>query len=235
MERFSSEAVETAQVPFDIEISELLQGLEEPWMPITSVPTKDGISTTGALTILESTMLNSVLRAWTKDLGHNDIRKDTVRGLAPPDRSLKQFYAIAEGTRRTKLGLDKLAPRNEKAERWTSAKTLPPRVHVTQEQHPRSFSGHDPRPSSSPTQALQREAEAHHSMKHPTTFAEAPTINIPHVILRGQDGCFIVIVLGGFYGPESSFLGGSAALHPYSTLEQAGGRSSSCGTMCLQS
>ncbi|SLM37975.1 Ribonuclease H-like domain [Lasallia pustulata] len=47
-------------------------------------------------------MLDTVMRAFTRGIHDPDVRRDTLRGLVPADRSLFEVYMVAEESRRSK-------------------------------------------------------------------------------------------------------------------------------------
>lgn len=116
-EKFPSKAIEVAAIPFDVEISELRQRSDEALSAyykrvcnlMQRVGTRDrSTATHSTLTVLESTMLDTILRAFVRGLSDNNIRKEATRGMAATDRSLKSIYNLAEEARRSNLEVQKL-------------------------------------------------------------------------------------------------------------------------------
>lgn len=117
-ERFPSKAVEVTPVPFDVELSDLRQKPDEPlatyYKRITNLMQRVGAkdrpaaSSGTTLTLLESAMLDTILRAFIRGLIDTNVRKEATRGMASSDRSLKVIYNLAEEARRTNIEVQKL-------------------------------------------------------------------------------------------------------------------------------
>ena len=130
-ERFPTKAIEVTHVPFDVELSELHQKLNEPLAVyykrvqnlMTRVGAKDRLSM-GVLGLLESAMLDTILRASIRGLNDNKLRKGATRGMAASDRSLKSIYNLAEETRRTNIEIQKLCDEEHKHDELQYHKAL---------------------------------------------------------------------------------------------------------------
>ena len=105
-ERFPSKAVESAPVSFDLEASELRQKQDESVMSYYSrtlnLMQKYGAkdrSATVVLSLAESTLLDTFLRAWIKGLIDPSIKRKAAEGMGDPNRSLKAVYGLTEQAR----------------------------------------------------------------------------------------------------------------------------------------
>lgn len=116
-DRFPSRIVEVVPVPFDVELSELKQKEDESlasfYKRVLSLMQRVGardrpIAGSTALTILESSMLDMILRAFIRGINDLEVRKETIRGMIAIDRSLKNIYQLAEEAKRTNLELQNL-------------------------------------------------------------------------------------------------------------------------------
>jgi hypothetical protein len=56
----------------------------------------------------ESTMLNTILRAFIKGISDHAVQREATRGMTASDRSLKSIYNLVEEARRTNLEIQKL-------------------------------------------------------------------------------------------------------------------------------
>ena len=114
-ERFSSKAIEVTSVFFDVELSELKQRSDESLIAyykrvinlMQRVEIKDRASII-TLILLESIMLNIILRVFIRDLFDSEIRKKTTRDMTSSDKSLKIIYQLIEKARRINLKIQKL-------------------------------------------------------------------------------------------------------------------------------
>jgi hypothetical protein len=117
-ERFPTKAVEISPIPFDVELSELRQRSDEAlvsfYKRVTSLMQRVGakdrpaLTSSTTLTLLESAMLNTILRAFIKGISDHTVQKEATRGMTATDRSLKSVYNLAEEARRTNLEIQKL-------------------------------------------------------------------------------------------------------------------------------
>ena len=131
-ERFPSKAVDIAPIPFNVELADLQQRSEESlanyYKRVTTlmqrVGLRDRASTGTRLTPVEAEMLDNVLRAFIKGILDLVIRKEAARGMASPDRSLKNIYTLAEETRRTNAEVQKLLEEELKADELAFYKEL---------------------------------------------------------------------------------------------------------------
>ena len=115
-QQYPVKVLEATTVHFDSEISDLRQqegealiayykrtagllsrvgGKDRP-RPTSSVPNPQ------ALSLIETAMLDTVMRAFTRGIHDPDVRRDALRGLVPADRSLFEVYTVAEESRRSK-------------------------------------------------------------------------------------------------------------------------------------
>ena len=77
-----------------------------------------------SLTLLESTMLNTILRAFVRGLNDHDIQKEATRGMALPDRSLQMIYNLAEKACCTSVEIQKLMDKEAKTDQLEFYKSL---------------------------------------------------------------------------------------------------------------
>jgi hypothetical protein len=121
-ERFPAKSLEISPVSFDVELNDLRQRPDESLLAyykrvlcmMQRVGAKDRpTANAGVLSLLESAMLDTILRAFIKGIADEDVRRDSTKMLASSERSLRGVYALAEESRRTKLELQKL--RDEEA------------------------------------------------------------------------------------------------------------------------
>lgn len=68
-----------------------------------------------SIILLESVMLNTIMRAVLKGLSDSDVRREATRGLVFIDKSLRGVYALAEESRLTKLEVNKLVAEDFKS------------------------------------------------------------------------------------------------------------------------
>lgn len=66
-----------------------------------------------SLSLIESTMLDGVIKAFIRGIEDREIQKEASRGLSAQDRSLRGIYTLADEARRTNLEVKKLV--NEEA------------------------------------------------------------------------------------------------------------------------
>ena len=134
-ERFPSKIVETTPVAFDVELSDLHQKPDESlstyYGRVTSlmrrIGAKDRPASTPSstpFTLLESAMLDTILRSFIRGLNDPEIRKEATRGMAPSDRSLRNIYNLAEEARRTNLEIQKLLDEEAKTDELRFYKSL---------------------------------------------------------------------------------------------------------------
>ena len=60
------------------------------------------------LSMLEAAILESIMKAFLRGLSDPDVRREAIRGLASPNRSLLGIYNLADEARRTKSAVQKL-------------------------------------------------------------------------------------------------------------------------------
>ena len=133
-ERFPSKAVKATYIPSDIEITELRQRPEETLSTyykrvlnlMQRVRAKDRPASTPntAFTLLESSMLDIILRASIRGLNNHEIRKEATRDMASTDRSLYMIYNLAEEARRTNAEIQKLLNEKVKSDQLSFYKSL---------------------------------------------------------------------------------------------------------------
>jgi len=133
-ERFPTKAVEISPMSFDAELAELRQRPDETlvsfYKRVTNlmqrVGAKDRPAFTSSitLTLLESAMLDTILRAFIKGISDHAVQREATRGMAATDRSLKSIYNLAEEARRTNLEIQKLFEEEVKSKELTFYKNL---------------------------------------------------------------------------------------------------------------
>ena len=134
-ESFPSQEIEISPISFEVELAELHQRPEEPLSSyykrvcalLKEVGARDrpaSTSTLPALTKMESTFLDTVLRAFNRGLNDPELRKEATRAMAHPDRSLLGLYTLAEETRRTSLEVRKLLDEEAKTDELQFYKSL---------------------------------------------------------------------------------------------------------------
>ena len=134
-ERFPSKAVEVTPIPFDVELSELRQRTDEPlnayYKRVTNLMQRVGAKdrpaatpSTSTLTLLESAMLDTILRSFIRGLSDPETRKEATRGMASSERSLRSIYQLAEEARRTNIEVKKLFEEELKQDELTFYKQL---------------------------------------------------------------------------------------------------------------
>ncbi|KAF6238681.1 hypothetical protein HO173_003187 [Letharia columbiana] len=133
-EKFPSKAVEVSAIPFDVEIADLHQRPEESlasyFKRVTNLMQRVGIkdrpaaTPSAAFSLLESTMLDTILRAFIRGLNDQEIRKEATRGMASSDRSLHMVYNLAEEARRTNAEIQKLLDEESRSDQLQFYKSL---------------------------------------------------------------------------------------------------------------
>ena len=116
---------------FDIELAELHQRTDEPLATyckrVTNIMQRVGAKdrpTSGTLTLLESAILDTILRAFIRGLTDIEVRREATRGMASSDRSLRSIYNLAEEARRTNLEIQKMLEEEMKTEELDFYKQL---------------------------------------------------------------------------------------------------------------
>lgn len=133
-ERFPTRSVEVSPIPFDAELAELHQRPDEAlssfYKRVTSLMQRVGAkdrpapNSSTTLTLLESAMLDTILRAFLKGIRDHAVRREATRGMAAADRSLKSVYNLAEEARRTNLEIQKIYEEEVKSKQFTFYKDL---------------------------------------------------------------------------------------------------------------
>ncbi len=133
-ERFPTKAVEIFLISFDVELSELHQRSDETlasfYKRVTSLMQRVGakdrpaLTSSTTLTLLESAMLDTILRAFIKGISDHIVQREATRGMAAADRSLKSIYNLAEEARRTNLEIQKLFEEEVKSKELVFYKDL---------------------------------------------------------------------------------------------------------------
>ncbi len=108
-------------IPIDVELAELKQKSDETlasyYKKITSLmqrvdardrPSPISHAEGSALSSLKSAMLDTILRAFIRDLIDPEIRREATRDMTSPNRSLKTIYQLTEKARRTNIEIQKL-------------------------------------------------------------------------------------------------------------------------------
>ena len=99
-ERMPSTAVEITRISLDVELAELKQRDSEPlsayYKRVTNlmqrVGVKDRSDNAAPLIMLESAMLDTVLRAFVRGIKDQELRTEATRGMAPTVRSPKLIF-----------------------------------------------------------------------------------------------------------------------------------------------
>ncbi|KAF6240298.1 hypothetical protein HO173_001909 [Letharia columbiana] len=122
-EKFPSKAVETyINVP--------KESLASYFKRVTNLMQRVGIkdrpaaTPSAAFSLLESTMLDTILRAFIRGLNDQEIRKEATRGMASSDRSLHMVYNLAEEARRTNAEIQKLLDEESRSDQLQFYKSL---------------------------------------------------------------------------------------------------------------
>ena len=133
-DRFPSKIVELTPVSFDVELAELNQRSDEPLLTyykrVTNIMQRVGAKDRSAspssapLTILESAMLDTILRAFIRGLNNQDISREATRGMASAERSLRNIYTLADEARRTQEEIDRLQLEQSKTKEIEMLKSL---------------------------------------------------------------------------------------------------------------
>ena len=135
-ERFPSKAIEITPIPLDLELSDLHQNKDEPlsayYQRVVSLMQRVGakdrslvqLPVDSTLTTLESTMLDTILRAFIRGISDIKIRQEATRGMASANRSLKNIYLLAEEARRTSLEIQKLFDEEIRSDELSFYKSL---------------------------------------------------------------------------------------------------------------
>lgn len=135
-ERFPSKNVEVTLVSFDVELAGLNQRPEESLFPyykrvaglMQRIGAKDRPAPTPGLhplTVLESTMLDTILRAFIRGIRDPEIRKEATRGMASPERSLRNIYTLAEEAKRTAEEVSRLHQEQAKVKENEALRLIP--------------------------------------------------------------------------------------------------------------
>lgn len=130
-ERFPSKAAELSPVPFDVELAELRQKVDESlanyYKRTLNLITRHGGRDRPANTTLgnwEAATLDTVLRAFIRGISDLDVRREATKGMSMSERSLKSVYTLAEEARRTNQDIQKMLEEELKADELTFYKTL---------------------------------------------------------------------------------------------------------------
>ncbi len=76
------------------------------------------------LTLLKSVMLDTILRAFIKEIKDHTVRKEAIREMTAADRSLKSVYNLTEEIRRINLKIQKIYEEKIKSKQFTFYKDL---------------------------------------------------------------------------------------------------------------
>ena len=130
-ERFPAKAVEVTPVPFNVELAELQQRTDEPlssyYKRVTGLMQRVGAKDRTAgirLSLLESAMLDNIMRAFIKGMADHTIRQEAARSMVSTDRLLRNIYNVAEETRRANIEVQKLLNEELKADELDFYKQL---------------------------------------------------------------------------------------------------------------
>ena len=135
-DRFPAKSGELVTSTFESELEELHQRAEETlaayYKRVVTLmgrvnardrPTSAAIDAT-PLTLMESAVLEMVMKAFVRGLHDEDIQLRATEGLATADKSLRGVYALAETARKTKLELKKMSEEKEKMKELQFYKNL---------------------------------------------------------------------------------------------------------------
>ena len=134
--RFPTKAVEITPVPFDIEVQDLRQNPEESlasyYRRTISIMQRVGLKDRQAnnpvplssMAPMESAMLDTVLRAFTRGLANPETRMEATRAMSSENRSLRTIYNLAEEARRMSIEIQKLHDEEARANEFQIYKDL---------------------------------------------------------------------------------------------------------------
>ena len=133
-ERFFSKIVEIISVSFDVKLTELRQRDDEfladyykriiSLMQRIDAKNKFVFAATIILILLESVMLNIILRAFIKNLFDSKIRKKVIKNMISSNRSLRTIYQLIEKIRRINIEIKKLFDKKFKYDELSFYKNL---------------------------------------------------------------------------------------------------------------
>lgn len=118
-------------VPFNIELNDLSQKPDESiasyYKRTTGLMQRVGARdrpTNGAYSMMETAILDSVVRAFVKGLHDPEVRRETYKGLEVAQFSLKGVYVQAEEARRTRDEIRKLVSEETKNQELSFLRSL---------------------------------------------------------------------------------------------------------------
>ncbi len=118
-DRFLSRVVEIMLISIDVKLTELRQKSNETlvfyYKRVTElmqrVDARDRSNLHAdefILSSLKSVMLNTILRAFIRELSDSEIRREAIRDMISSNRSLKTIYQLTKETRRINIEIQKL-------------------------------------------------------------------------------------------------------------------------------
>ena len=134
-DRFSAKTDELITLTFDFELNGLHQKENETLSAyykrmitlMKRVNARDRpISATAvtSLTLIETAVLEMIMKAFVRSLYDEDVQQRTTEGLAASDKSLRGVFAVAETARKTKMKLKKMIDEKEKLRKLRFYKSL---------------------------------------------------------------------------------------------------------------
>ncbi len=127
-------AIEVSSISFDVELAKLHQRFDETLLSfykrITSLmqrvraKNRPASNFSTILTLLKSVMLDTILRAFIKEIKDHTVRKEAIREMTAADRSLKSVYNLTEEIRRINLKIQKIYEEKIKSKQFTFYKDL---------------------------------------------------------------------------------------------------------------
>ncbi len=118
-DRFFFRVVEIVFISIDVKLTELRQKSDETLISyykrvtelMQRVDARDRSNPHAdefILSFLKSVMLNTILRAFIRELFDSEIRREAIRDMISSNRSLKTIYQLTKETRRTNIEIQKL-------------------------------------------------------------------------------------------------------------------------------
>lgn len=126
--RFPAKSYDSTSAGFDVELRDLVQMKDESLhiyyqrvlAMMHRVGARDRFSGGPLLTVLESTTLDMVIRAFVKGLSDEDVQREAAGGKDYTDRSLRRTYSMAEQARSSKSEWAKVLEGKETARQLDS-------------------------------------------------------------------------------------------------------------------
>ena len=121
-ERFPAKTVETSNTSFDTELGEMKQKPDETinsyHKRLLALMLRYGVKDrplAGSLSLLESAILDVIMKTFVRGLLDDEVRKETIRGLSAAGRSLRGLCSLAEDADRSKKEFQKLMEEENKS------------------------------------------------------------------------------------------------------------------------